>query len=267
MELLMLGTGHATVTECYNTCFALINDNGEPLLVDAGGGNGILRQLSLADMPITDIHEMFITHTHTDHILGAVWVVRVIAQSMNAGKYTGTFTVYSHDIAIDALTAICTATLPAKVLKHIGDDIIFEKVDNGDKFQAIGLSFTAFDIGSSKAKQYGFAVTFPDSRKLVCLGDEPFNECNRNYANNADWMLSEAFCLYDQRDIFKPYEKYHSTALDAGKIAEELHVKNLVLYHTEDKTLTTRRATYTAEAAKKFTGNIFVPDDLERIKL
>ena len=36
-----------------------------------------------------------------------------------------------------------------------------------------------------------------------------------------------------RRDTFKPYEKCHSTALDAGKLAEELVVKNLILYHTE----------------------------------
>ena len=44
MELTMLGTGSALVTECYNTCFVLQTDT-TALLVDAGGGNGILRQL------------------------------------------------------------------------------------------------------------------------------------------------------------------------------------------------------------------------------
>ena len=43
MEIIMLGTGSAMVTKCYNTCFALRNRN-EYFLVDAGGGNGILSQ-------------------------------------------------------------------------------------------------------------------------------------------------------------------------------------------------------------------------------
>ncbi len=81
----------------------------------------------------------------------------------------------------------------------------------------------------------------------------------------ADWLLCEAFCLYKDRDIFKPYEKHHSTALDAGKLAEELKVKNLLLYHTEDKTLNTRKARYTEEAAQGFSGVVHVPDDLEII--
>ena len=47
MELTMLGTGNAAVTECYNTCFAL-REKDENFLVDAGGGNGILSRLKAA---------------------------------------------------------------------------------------------------------------------------------------------------------------------------------------------------------------------------
>ena len=65
----MLGTGNAAVTQCYNTCFALRHPN-KTLLVDAGGGNGILIQLEKAGIPLTDIHAMFITHAHTDHMGG-----------------------------------------------------------------------------------------------------------------------------------------------------------------------------------------------------
>ena len=69
------------------------------------------------------------------------------------------------------------------------------------------------------------------------------------------------------KEIFHPYEKHHSTALDAGRLAQQLHVKNLVLYHTEDTCLSERKESYTKEAARCFDGNIFVPLDLERIRL
>ena len=52
--------------------------------------------------------------------------------------------------------------------------------------------------------------------------------------------------------------------VDAG---EELGVKNLILYHTEEKTLDNRKENYTREAAENFKGRIFVPDDLEVIEL
>ena len=57
----MLGTGNALVTRCYNTCFA-IQDDDEYFLVDAGGGNGIMRQLQDAGIPMEqiqhDLHKM-----------------------------------------------------------------------------------------------------------------------------------------------------------------------------------------------------------------
>ena len=70
-RLIMLGTGNALVTRCYNTCFA-IQDNDEYFLVDAGGGNGIMRQLQDADISMAQIHHIFLTHEHTDHLLGII---------------------------------------------------------------------------------------------------------------------------------------------------------------------------------------------------
>ena len=48
---------------------------------------------------------------------------------------------------------------------------------------------------------------------------------------------------------------------------KQLGVKNLILYHTEEKTLANRKENYTREAAENFKGRIFVPDDLEVIEL
>lgn len=86
MELLMLGTGHAMVTRCYNTCF-LLSGNGERLLVDAGGGNGILVQLERAGVSVDEIHTIYVTHKHVDHVMGVIWMIRTICQNINKGTY------------------------------------------------------------------------------------------------------------------------------------------------------------------------------------
>ena len=79
--------------------------------------------------------------------------------------------------------------------------------------------------------------------------------------------MSEAFCLYQDRERFQPYEKHHSTVLDAARLAEDLGVGNLILYHSVDKMLETRKKRYIAEAETVFNGHVWVPDDLERITL
>ena len=48
-------------------------------------------------------------------------------------------------------------------------------------------------------------------------------------------------------------------------LAERLHVRNLLLYHTEDDHIRMRKVLYTAEAAQYYSGRIFVPDDMETI--
>ena len=58
MKLTMLGTGNATVTKCYNTCFVL-EENGKYLLVDGGGGNTILSRLEQAGINWKDIHDIW----------------------------------------------------------------------------------------------------------------------------------------------------------------------------------------------------------------
>ena len=92
MEITMLGTGNAVVTECYNTCF-ILSENSNYFLVDGGGGNTLLRQLKQAGIPWTQVKDIFVTHKHIDHLLGIIWMLRMICQNMNRGNYTGEVTV------------------------------------------------------------------------------------------------------------------------------------------------------------------------------
>ena len=268
-QITMLGTGNATVSQIYNTCFVL-QTSSTLLLVDAGGGNGILSQLKKANVLISDIHHLFVTHAHTDHVLGVIWVIRMVAQCKG---YEGLLHVYGNDKVMKVIKTIIDMILAKKQLAKVAERVVFHQLEDGDCFEVGDMKLECFDIQSTKEKQFGFRAELPSSDEsgkplvLACLGDEPYNEQNRRYIVGADWMMYEAFCLYADRDTFKPYEKCHSTALDAGKLAEELGVKNLILYHTEEKTLANRKENYTREAAENFKGGIFVPDDLEVIEL
>lgn len=266
MKLTILGTGNAAVTDCYNTCF-LLAGGGEQLLVDGGGGNGIFRQLKAAGVRWQDIRTIFVTHKHLDHITGVLWLMRMILQGMARNQYEGEATILSHREVTDLLRQLAGLLLSEKETAFLDRRLHLVTVENGQSLPLLGQTATFFDIGSTKAAQFGFSITLPEGGRLTCCGDEPFNEIERPWALGSRWLLHEAFCLASQADIFKPYQKHHSTAADACRLAEALGVENLILYHTEDKNLPRRRELYTAEGAPLFSGNLFVPEDLETFQL
>ena len=51
------------------------------------------------------------------------------------------------------------------------------------------------------------------------------------------------------------------------ELANKMNVKNLLLYHTEDKNIKNRKELYTAEGKQYYQGNLYIPDDLEVIEL
>ena len=266
MRLTMLGTGRAFVTECYNTCF-IISDGDSHFLVDGGGGNTLLRQLKTVGINWKDIRDIFVTHKHIDHILGIIWMVRMITESMSSGKYEGEARIYGHDEVLSIIRDMACRLLREKEAAFIDDRLRFVEVKDGDCLDIIGHRTAFFDIESTKAKQFGFSMDIGSEEKLTCCGDEPFSERERGWAENSKWLLHEAFSLYSERDIYKPYEKHHSTVKDACELAQQLNAENLVLYHTEDDHLPERKQLYTEEGKKYYSGNIFVPDDLEVLNL
>lgn len=266
-QLYVFGTGNAGVTHYYNTCFA-IRDDDRFFMVDAGGGNGILRILEDMKIRYEQIHDIFVTHEHTDHILGIIWMVRFIATAMKNGSYEGDCNIYCHEDLVGTIDTLCRLTIQGKFYKMIGQRIHLIPVHDGETRRILDYDVTFFDIHSTKAKQYGFTTVLKSGRRLTCAGDEPYNELCESYVAGSDWLLHEAFCLYDEREQHKPYEKHHSTVKDACQLAEQLDIKNLVLWHTEDKsTVGCRKERYAAEGSPYYHGNLFIPDDEEILDL
>ena len=266
MKLTILGTGNAQSVAFYNTCFVVSGEGGD-FLVDAGGGNGVFKQFKEAGLKWQDMREIFLTHEHTDHILGMVWMVRMISQGMSRGSYDGDAVIYGHAEVLQKLRAISEMIMEKKAVRMFDDRLHFVPVEDGETRTIIGRPVTFFDIGSTKAKQFGFSMIMDDGRKLTCCGDEPYNVCEEPYAAGADWLLHEAFCLYSEADIFRPYTKNHSAVKDACELAESLGVPHLVLYHTEDSHGADRGRLYLEEGRRYYSGDLHVPEDLEVIEL
>ena len=167
-KLIVLGTGNAAVTRCYNTCFAL-KQKKEYLLVDAGGGNGILSALASAEIPLKHIHHFFVTHAHSDHILGVPWIIRMIGTRMNREKYQGELHIYCHRELADAIRTITSLVVQEKISRLLDRQILFHILEDGSRHTILGSRFTFLDIRSSRQSSSVFSA----KQKTACASPSP----------------------------------------------------------------------------------------------
>lgn len=267
MRIIVLGTGHGTAINCYNTCFTL--DNGkEYFLVDAGGGNGILKQLADSNIDVRSIKNMFISHTHTDHIMGAIWVIRFVGRKYLVEDYDEEFNIYGNNEVIHAIRQMCDVVLPPKFTSLLDDKIKLIEIDTGDTAEILNKNVEFFDINARKVKQTGFAMWLNDNEKFTFIGDEVCQESTEKYVEDSKWLFADAYMAGKEAEEYNPIKRHsHSTVKFVAELCERLNVKNVIMSHTIDTNLERRRETFTEDAKKYYNGNVFVPDDLEEIEI
>lgn len=261
----MLGTGNGFTFDLFNTCF-LLNNNNDFLLVDTGGSAEIVRRLKMCNIELKDVHDIFISHCHTDHILGLMWMLKKMSKIFSKGNYEGKLNIYCNEEVSNAIPAIYSNLFPTEDIKILNENIQLNILNDGDKFDVIGLNFTAIDMKAKKNDLLGFETTI--NNKILCfLGDEDCNPELYDRIRNSDYVMHEAFCLDAEETIFKAYEKHHSTVKSACEKMNNLNIKNLILYHTEETHIENRKKLYLEEGKKYFNNNIIIPNEMEEIQI
>ena len=264
-KIVMLGTGNGGTLELYNTCFAIQNENGN-FLVDTGGSIEIIKRLNQANIDYKTIRHIFISHSHTDHILGLFWLFKKISRNAMHGEITEKINIYCNDVVFETIREVSKHILPEKLMKAIYLVVDFKILNDNDKYSINNVEYTFFDIHAKGTKQFGFECLL-NNKKLIFLGDETCNSVLYDRIENADYVMHEGFCLDSEESIFHAYEKNHSTTKSVSEVMNELKVKNLILYHTEESHKEQRKELYTTEAQNYFNGKVIVPNDLEIIEV
>lgn len=264
-KITMLGTGSGGTMELYNTCFTIENENGA-FLIDTGGSIEIIKRLKKININLNEIKNIFISHSHTDHILGLIWIFKKISRMAMHGEIKEKLNIYCNDTVYEAIKGVSGYILPVKLMDAIYSITNFIILKDGDKHLINNVEYEFFDIQAKGTKQFGFECII-NNKKFIFLGDETINPTLYDKIKNADYVTHEAFCLDKEENIFHAYEKNHSTALSAAKTMNELNIKNLILYHTEETHGNNRKQLYLEEAQSVFKGNVIVPDDLEIIEI
>lgn len=264
-KIIMLGTGNGGTLDLYNTCFVIKNNN-QNFLVDTGGSIEIIKRLNRSNIDYKTIKHIFISHSHTDHILGLFWLFKLISRDCVHGIIKDKISIYCNDVVFEAIKVVAKQILPDKLMDAIYSIVDFKVLQDNDRYTINGIEYTFFDILAKGAKQFGFTCTL-NNKKLAFCGDETLNPNLQDRFVNYDYVMHEAFCLEAEENIFHAYEKHHSTTKSVSETMNKLNIKNLILYHTEDSHGDDRKRLYTIEAQKYFKGTVIVPNDLEIIEI
>ena len=183
-----------------------------------------------------------------------------------SGAIKDKINIYCNDVVYEAIKEVSKYILPEKLMNAIYSIVDFKILSDGDKYNINGIDYSFFDIKAKGTKQFGFESILND-KKLAFLGDETLNPIMYARVRSFDYVMHEAFCLDSEENIFHAYEKHHSTTKSVSEVMNDLNIKNLILYHTEESHGDKRKELYTKEAKEYFNGNVIVPDDLEVIDI
>ena len=89
----VLGTC-AGISDVGFTLSGVLQHDDKFLLVDAGEGMQILKQLRLSGIKVSDIHDVFISHKHIDHLLGLIPFIRKVITSIKLSEYEEILNIY-----------------------------------------------------------------------------------------------------------------------------------------------------------------------------
>ena len=262
-KITMLGTGNGGTLDLYNTCFIINNESGN-FLVDTGGSIEIIKRLKKLNLSIEDINHIFISHSHTDHILGLIWMLKKLSVKIMRNELNNDINIYCNDEVYESIITILSRVLPSVLVDYIKEGIKFHIVKEHDIVNINNVNYEFFHIPDTGSKLFGFKCKL-DGKTLTFYGDVTLKPELSDIVRNSDYVMHEAFCLESEENIFHAYEKHHSTVKHACEMMNDLNVRNLILYHTEESHGLERKRMYEDEGKMYFNGNVVVPDDMEEI--
>jgi ribonuclease Z len=269
LDLVFLGTAGSTPTAQRAPAALLLRRGGDRLLFDCA--EGTQRQLLRSSVGLVDLHEIFITHFHADHVLGLPGMLKTFALR---GRELP-LDVYGPRGLVELLRSL------ARVIGKLSFELRLVELEAGDvlerdgyRLATFGVSHTSSSLGWSLieatrpgrfdveqadalgvptgpergALQQGRPVDLPDGRtvtpeqvlgpprpgrKVVVTGDTAPSDDIVEAAWAADVLVTEATFADEERE--RAEETRHQTAMQAAEIAQRAEVELLALTHLSNR--------------------------------
>ncbi|MFW9957750.1 MAG: ribonuclease Z [Candidatus Odinarchaeota archaeon] len=267
IDIVFLGTGGSMPTEGRNLPAIAIRYLGWIFLFDCG--EDVQRQFERAGLGLNKNMSIFITHGHSDHLIGLpglllrfsllgrlkpltiygpkelIEYVKISQSTINLGT---TFETVVYGLTESGIVfQESPVTIRAFEVDHrgfaLGYEVLFQNPTGEfipEKAEELGVPkgplWSTLAKGDSVVLSDGTIVNpedvtgpCPRPLKIVYSGDTRPCQALRETSKDADVLISEAMYTAEHADLAQ--ERGHSTAEDIAKMASEVGVRLLVLTH------------------------------------
>lgn len=275
-RLILLGTGGGPRPRKASSAPAqVIVANGAAYVVDCG--DGVARQLVRAGVPLTWLRHIFISHHHSDHnadygnLIWLAWAsgLRTRVDAWGPPPLERMTSLFFEMNAVDIDTRIADeGRVPLAPLVHV-----HELSQGGLVLEDENVKVTAALVNHPPlVPAFGYRFDTRD-RSIVISGDTTVSESLIRLAQGADVLVHDALYVPgvdrlaanvpNATTLKQSILSHHTTAEDAGRVAQAARVKTLVLSHlvpADDPAVTD--AMWIDAARQHFHGRVIVGKDL-----
>ena len=298
-QITFLGTSSAIPTKTRNHLSILLNYKNENILIDCG--EGTQRQFRKANINPCQLTRLLITHFHGDHVFGLPGLFHTLALN----NYQKTLYIYGPKGTKEFIKKIFETFIHAKKIKIQVEEVngtfletqdfrlisfplehgaltngyVFEEKDklriNKEKLKKLKLPNIPEIANLTKGKDIKINNRIIKSKELTYLQkgrkisfilDTRMSDNVKKMAKNSDLTIIEATFLASSengKELAKEY--YHLTAEDAGKLAKQNKVKELILTHFSQRY--EHKEKLLLQEAKKFFPNARLSEDLMKVEV
>ena len=291
-SVITLGTAGGPMQNPQRSQPAHVLMNGDrPILIDCG--EGAMGQLKRAGIEYRDVHHIFLTHHHFDHI-GSLYACLGLNMMTQRREPLRIYGPAGTQAIVDGLCAACDVPnaigfgVPGQQLPHPRDFVEVTEIAPGDEIAIDGLKMTCCENTHYRTEdQFGeqgyhsLSLRFDlNDRTVVFTGDTGPCDALVTLSQGADLIVGEMMDLditmgriramnqgmpEERLDMIKNHlSKHHINAEDLAQLAKTANAKEVVAVHFPPGIATPDTAQgYIDRVTAIFDGKFSIGQDLE----
>lgn len=261
MKLTVVGSGTAIIKKGRRAPSFFLEIENQKLLFDCGWG--CLEGLLELGVNISEIDQIFISHSHADHLANLIPLLQsiLVTQAFFPQKSRKKdLIIHGYEGFKDDYEILRKMMFPERGESY---KIEIHEHDRGE--ETIG-NIKIKTTSVNHVPQYFPSVAYRinnEGKSFTYSGDCNYNENIISLAQKSDLLLLDCSVPVESFRKHGPFST-HLSPFEAGEIAQKTEVKTLVLFHLYD---IGSEKEIEKEIKKNFSGNLIIPKDLQRISL